>query len=76
MLTRSVGRSTYACPHDDRDTLLRRRSGVPGSLRRTGTTTTTDADYEDLDVIAANLERERVQPGSGSPQRIAARLGR
>ncbi|OIH94850.1 MULTISPECIES: hypothetical protein [unclassified Curtobacterium] len=37
---------------------------------------TTDADYEDLDVIAANLERERAAARDRVAAAIAARLGR
>ena len=37
---------------------------------------TTDADYEDLDVIAANIERERVAARLRVTAAIAARLGR
>ncbi|WP_133520277.1 hypothetical protein [Curtobacterium flaccumfaciens] len=37
---------------------------------------TTDADYEDLDVIAANLERELVEARVRVAERIAARQRR
>ncbi|WFR65888.1 hypothetical protein P9139_12085 [Curtobacterium flaccumfaciens] len=37
---------------------------------------TTDADYEDLDVIAANLEREETAARRRVEAQIAARLAR
>ncbi len=75
MLTRSVGRSTY-------DPLMTTVNPAPLSFGRARISSpnwnddTTDADYEDLDVIAANLERERAAARDRVAAAIAARLGR
>jgi hypothetical protein len=75
MLTRSVGRSTYDAP-------MTTVNPAPPSFGRARISspnwndTTTDADYEDLDVIAANIERERAAARLRVTAAIAARLGR
>lgn len=75
MLTRSVGRSTYHAP-------MTTVNPAPLSFGRARisspnwTDDTTDADYEDLDVIAANLERELAAARARVSAAIAARQAR
>jgi hypothetical protein len=75
MLTRFVGRSTY----DPSMTIVTPEPRPFGRSRvytPNWTDDTTDADYEDLDVITANLERERAAARLRIEARIAARLAR
>ncbi|TDN43413.1 hypothetical protein EDF64_10883 [Curtobacterium flaccumfaciens] len=75
MLTRFVGRSTYDPPM----TIVTPEPRPFGRSRvytPNWTDDTTDADYEDLDVIAANLERELVEARVRVAERIAARQRR
>lgn len=75
MLTRSVGRSTYDPPM----TTVNPAPKAFGRARLTSpnwNVDTTDADYDDLDVIAANLERELVEARVRVAERIAARQRR
>lgn len=75
MLTRFVGRSTYHPPM----TIVTPEPKPFGRSRvytPNWTDDTTDADYEDLEVIAANIERERAAARRRIEARIAARLAR
>lgn len=75
MLTRSVGRSTYH-PHMTTVNPAPKAFGRARLSSPNWNVDTTDADYEDLDVIAANLERERDAARARVAERIASRLRR
>ena len=75
MLTHFVGRPTYPSPmiiaNPEPKPFGRSRVYTPN-----WTDDTTDADYEDLEVIAANIERERAAARRRFEERLAAALAR
>lgn len=75
MRTRFVGRSTYD-PHMTIVTPEPKPFGRSRVYTPNWTDDTTDADYEDRDVIAANIERERVAARRRFEARLAAALAR
>lgn len=75
MLARFVGRSTYD-PHMTIVTPEPKPFGRSRVYTPNWTDDTTDADYDDPEVIAANIERERAAARRRFEQRLAAVLAR